>query len=377
MKILEVTNVDFSLRQFLLPLMCGLKDRGHEVIGVCADGALLQDVREKGFRVIALPFARSYSPIKQWHAFWSLYHLIKTEKPDLVHGHMPISGLLARWAAFLNGTPYIAYTCHGYLFNQAGKGIKSWLRRLLSLFLEWGTGKITDYYMTVSKEEAQDAKRFFIHSHPIAVGNGRDPERFRPDITMRQQIRKQLQVSEDRIVILVVSRLVRHKGYPELLAAMAALKNAFPKIELWIVGKRLNSDHGQKLEACFQKAQNRLGDHLRFLGYRDDVNHLMAAADIFVLPSHFEGLPMSIIEAMLSGLPVISTTIRGPREQVFHQKTGLLVPPASAGSLAKALALMISNPQLRKKMGMAGREYALRHYTEHQAISRTMNALHL
>ena len=91
-----------------------------------------------------------------------------------------------------------------------------------------------------------------------------------------------------------------------------------PEAELWVVGERLASDRGEDMAELLAGAG--LGGRLRLLGYRDDVAAVLAAADIFVLPSHFEGLPMSVIEAMLTGLPVVATDIRGPREQVRRRR---------------------------------------------------------
>lgn len=367
MKILEITNVDFSLTHFLLPLMRELRAEGHEVIGVCADGPLLQQPRSEGFRIETLPFARSFSVPAQLRAFWALVRLIKKEKPDLVHAHMPISGILARAAAKLCGVPRIAYTCHGFLFNQPG----SRLRRGLALVLEVLCGRITDVYLTVSREEAQDAKRLHIHHHPVAIGNGRDPDRFHPDAQARTRIRAELGTLAQTPVIIVVSRLVRHKGYPELLAAMEQV----PDAELWIVGERLASDHGANMDEYLTKARALLGPRLKCLGYRVDIPALLAAADIFVLPSHFEGLPMSIIEAMLCGLPVVATNIRGAREQVVPDKTGLLVPPGTTAELAKALTTLVQNPVLRQRMGDAGLKRALRLFDEKTILQTTTHLL--
>ncbi|AOW50198.1 glycosyltransferase family 4 protein [Acetobacter ascendens] len=367
MKILEITNVDFSLTHFLLPLMRELRAEGHEVIGVCADGPLLQHPRSEGFRVETLPFARSFSVPAQLRAFWALVRLIKKEKPDLVHAHMPISGILARVAAKLCGVPRIAYTCHGFLFNQPG----SRLRRGLALMLEILCGRMTDVYLTVSHEEAQDAKRLHIHSHPVAIGNGRDPARFHPDAQARTRIRAELGTSTQTPVIIVVSRLVRHKGYPELLAAMERV----PEAELWIVGERLASDHGANMDEYLTKARAVLGPRLKCLGYRADIPALLAAADIFVLPSHFEGLPMSIIEAMLCGLPVVATNIRGSREQVVPRETGLLVPPGTIAELAKTLTTLVQNPALCQRMGDAGLKRALRLFDEKTILQTTTRLL--
>lgn len=364
MKILEITNVDFALRQFLLPLMRELRDAGHDVQGACAGGAHLEPVRAEGFTVHGVPMARSFSPLAQYRAFVALIRLIRQEKPDLVHGHMPISGLLARCAGRLCGVRIVAYTCHGFLFNQPG----SWRRRMLSLVLEWAAGRITDLYMTVSREEARDARRLHLNRHPIAIGNGRDPDRYHPDPATRARVRSELGVPEERPVVIVVSRLVRHKGHPELLRAMEDV----PDAELWVVGERLPSDHGADLTAAFERARDRLGPRLRMLGYREDVPDLLKAADIFALPSHFEGLPMSVIEAMLTGLPVVATDVRGPREQVLDGKTGFLVPPGLSSPLARALRALTQNVVLRREMGAAGRQIACEDYDERHILKHVV-----
>ena len=371
MKIIELTNVDFSLRHFLLPLMRGAAARGHDVLGVSAEGALLDEVRAEGLRVEALPLARSLSPVAQWRALWATVALLRREKPDLVHAHMPISGFIARLAARIAGVPRVAYTCHGFLFNQPGP----WPRRALGLVVEWIGGRLTDLTMTVSTEEAADARRLGIARDPVPIGNGRDPARFRPDPAARARIRAGLGVADDTPVVVIVSRLVRHKGYPELLAAMADV----PGAELWVVGERLPSDHGADMETVFAQAAARAGTGLRIrrLGYRRDVPAILAAADVFTLPSHFEGLPMSVIEAMLTGLPVVATDIRGPREQVVDGETGFLVPPARVPPLAEALRRLVADPGLRARLGEAGRRRALERFDEAVILRRTLDLLGL
>ncbi len=367
MKILEVTNVDFSLRHFLLPLMREARNHGHEVIGVCADGPLLAGIRAEGLRVEALPMARSLSPLAQWRALRALVRLIRAERPDLVHAHMPISGFLARLAARLCGVPHIAYTCHGFLFNQPGP---LW-RRALGFAIEWIGGRLTRTYLTVSTEEAATARRLHIHRHAIGTGNGRDPARFHPSPEARTRIRTALGAPETAVAIVIVSRQVRHKGYPDLLAAMQSV----PGAELWVVGDRLPSDHGDDIEPLFAAAS--LGPRLRRLGYRTDIPDILAAADIFVLPSEFEGLPMSVIEAMLTGLPVVATNVSGPREQVVHDETGLLVPLHDVPALAAALRRLVEDAEARARFGRAGRDRALAHYDEQTVIAKTIALLGL
>ncbi len=116
---------------------------------------------------------------------------------------------------------------------------------------------------------------------------------------------------------------------------------------------------------------------LHLLGYRTDVAAVLAASDIFALPSHFEGLPMSVIEAMLCGLPVVATDIRGPREQVVDGQTGLLVPPATVAPLAAALHRLAMDASLRAHMGQAGRARAISLYDEQAVVARTLDILGL
>jgi len=368
-KIAEITNVDFSLRHFLLPLMRGARARGHEVVGLCAEGPLLDVARAEGFRIIPVPMARSLNPAAQLRAFRVLLRVFREERFDLVHAHMPISGLLARAAARVAGVRCVAYTGHGFLFNQPGP---LW-RRGLSLGLEWLGGRMTGTFLTVSEEEAADARRLGIHHAATAVLNGRDPALFRPDPTARLAVRAELDIGPEDCVVIGVSRLVRHKGWPELLRAMESV----PGATLCVVGERLASDHGADLDPDFARAAAVLGPRLKRLGYREDVARLLAAADIFCLPSHFEGLPMSVIEAMLTGLPVVATDIRGPREQVAPGETGLLVPPMQAGPLADAIGRLVADPALRVRMGTAGRARALARFDEAKVVARTLDLLGL
>lgn len=366
MKVIEVINVDFALRQFLLPLMRGVRGRGHQVIGVSADGPQLAFARAEGFDIRAVPLTRSLSPLASWRAYRALLALFRAERPDLVHAHMPISGFLARLAAWRAGVPVVAYTCHGFLFNQPGP---LW-RRTLGFAVEWIGGRITDIHSTVSTEEAQDARRLHIHRSSTAIGNGRDPARYRPDPQARARVRAELGVADERVVVVIVSRLVRHKGHPELLAAMRDVD-----AELWVVGNRLDSDHGEDIEPYFAAAG--LGPRLRRLGYREDIPAVLAAADIFALPSHFEGLPMSVIEAMLCGLPVVATDVRGPREQIVPGETGLLAALMDVPALAAALRRLAGDRALRERMGAAGRARALDRYDEGRVVARTLDLLRL
>ncbi len=208
-----------------------------------------------------------------------------------------------------------------------------------------------------------------------AIGNGVDPSRFRPGTPDRRcVVRDALDTPRDAVVIVMVGRLVAEKGYPELFRAMKTLD-----AHLWVVGSRLSSDHGTAIGRLLAavEADPRLGSRIRLLGERDDVPDLLAAADIFTLPSHREGMPRSIIEAMMVGLPVVATDIRGSREEVVAGETGHLVPVGDAPALAAALDDLVRDPLKCAAFGAAGRHRALQLYDERNVIRRQLDILGL
>jgi glycosyltransferase involved in cell wall biosynthesis len=227
--------------------------------------------------------------------------------------------------------------------------------------------------LTVNAAEAADARRLGIHAGAVSVANGRDPAVFFPDPAEREAVRAELGAEPGDCVVIAVSRLVAEKGYLELLDAAERV----PGLVLWIVGERLASDRGADLGPRFDAAEARLGRGLRRLGYRHDVARLMRGADVFCLPSWFEAMPMSVIEGMLSGLPVVASAVGGMREQVVPGETGLLVPPRDATALAAALAALADDRSRRAAMGVAGLARARALYDERAVVARTLDLLDL
>lgn len=364
-----VCNTHFSYKTFIYPVAVHLKHRGLRIIAAYhADGAGLTDSSTGANRHYDIPLLRSLNPLLILRATFGLIIIFRRERPDIVHCHMPITGVVGRIAAKLAGVPRIAYTCHGFLFNQPGP----WWRRRLSLAAERFCGRFTDVYMTVSREEAEDAKRLRIHPNPIAVGNGRDPAVYQFDPEARARLRTEFGVAEDECLIVVVARLVEHKGWLDLLDALPLLEG---KWRVWAVGDRVAGDRGPDIKERLQQAAAATNGRLQLLGMRSDIPAILSAADVFCLPSHFEGLPMSVIEAMMVGLPVVGTDIKGVRELVDHRQTGYLTAPAAPIGLAWFLNELIRDPAQGRALGVAGRQKALEHYTEDTVLSRIADLL--
>jgi len=378
MKIAQLCAVDFTLYHFLLPLMRGMRDAGHEVVGIAGDGPFMDKVRAEGFRVEAIAIDRSFNVVRHLASARRLKALFRRERFDIVHVHTPVAALVGRWAAWRAGVPKIVYTAHGFYFHER----MAWPKRAAFVALEWLGGRLTDVLFTQAEEDAATARRLGLIRGRIiqAIGNGVDPKRFLPaaEPAARERLRQSLGVGEGRgagrVVILMVGRLVAEKGYVELIEAMKSVD-----ADLWVAGDRLPSDHADPVEPAIRAAERDpvLQLRVRFLGYRADVPDLLRAADIYTLPSHREGMPRSVIEAMMSGLPVVGTDIRGTREEVVEGETGTLVPANDAAALASALNRLVNDSGLRAAWGAAGRARALALYREDLVIARQIAALGL
>lgn len=374
MKICQLCAVDFTLYHFLLPLMRAMREAGHDVVGVCAPGALVEKVRAAGFRVETVPFERSFDLGAHGRAYRAVSDLLARERFDIVHAHTPIASLIARLAAARRGVPRVVYTAHGFYFHEH---MRPWSYALFAA-LEWLGGRFTDVLFTQAEEDAATARRLGLCRGGIveAIGNGSDPARFHPapDPAARAALRRALGLAPDRTAIVCVARLVAEKGYPELFEAMRAVD-----ADLLVVGDRLASDHAGSIAAEIAAVERDpvLARRIRFLGYRGDVPDLLRAADVFVLASHREGMPRSIIEAMLSGLPVVATDIRGAREEVVHEATGLIVPVRDPARLGAALARLAAEPDTRARFGAASLARALDLYDERRVIARQLSRLGL
>lgn len=374
MKICEICAVDYTIYHLLRPLFYRLRDAGHEVVGVCAEGPMLAPVRAEGFRIEGIPSVRRLSPVAHLRAFVALVRLFRRERFDIVHVHTPIVSLVARFAAAAAGVPVVAYTAHGFYFHENMAPIP----RGIFVAAEWLAGRCTDVLMTQSAEDARTAVRLRLCRGGTveAIGNGVDLRAFGPpetgDETARRDLRRDLGAGPDDVVIVTIGRLVREKGYPELFEAMRQVD-----AKLWVIGERLTSEYSRSMAPVLEGVSRdpTLRDRVSLLGRREDVPALLAAADLFVLPSHREGMPRCIIEAMASGLPVVATDIRGCREEVVHGDTGRLVPVKNVAALAAALRELVRDPELRRGMGRAGLARAHALFDESKVLDRQIEIL--
>lgn len=371
-KILQVCAIDRSVESLLFPLIEKLMGEGYEVHTACSDTGRFDVLTAKGLTLRSIPIKRKIDPISNLVTIGALYRLMKREKYDVVHVHTPIAAVLGRVAARLAGVPHVIYTAHGYFFHE---GMSKSTYQMYYTLEKWFARHMTDYLLLQSREDYELSVQDSFSSQAeriLHIGNGVDlTERFHPRHVTRekvQSIKSSLGLRDDHVVITYVGRMVSEKGIFELLEAFRKLAGEFPSLRLLLVGDVSSSERDQRgqnfVELCRQHPQ------IIMAGFRTDIPELMAASDIFVLPSHREGLPRSIIEAMAMAKPIVATNIRGCREEVRDGVNGFLVEPKQVCPLYAALKKLVLDSRLREAFGQNSRSIALEHFDERMVLAK-------
>jgi sugar transferase (PEP-CTERM/EpsH1 system associated) len=270
---------------------------------------------------------------------WQLYRLFRRERPDIVHTHAWGTLLEGLLAARLARVPVIVHGEHGTLQLRAHHR-----------YLQRWAWSMVDQVLSVSSRlaERMAAETGFAVERIRTIRNGVDLSRF--GSMNRAWARQELDLPREAPIVAAVGRLVPVKSHRTLVEAMSRLKAKHPDAILVLAGD------GPLASALAEQIDRlELRETVRLLGHRDDVQTVLAAADVFVLASDSEGLSNTILEAMASRLPIVATHVGGADELVLDGETGLLVPPASASALAEALNLLLSDPETGRAMGAAGR----------------------
>lgn len=326
----------------------------------------------EGVVIAEVPMERKVAPLRDLVSLWRLWRAMRALRPMVTNVGTPKAGLLGGVAAWLNRVPCRFYTLHGLRF-ETSTGLK---RRIL-IYAERLACRFAHRVVCVSHSVREKAIAFGITSRErtLVFGagscNGVDASRFAPNPKLIQRaaaLRRQLGIPERAVVILFVGRLTQDKGIPELTEAFLQLDKQFPDVRLLLAG-------------CFEKEDPLPADirrqlakhpHVIFAGPVQDTPSFYAAADIVVLPSHREGLPMVVLEAQAAGRPVVGAQATGIVDLVKDGKTGLLFPVGDVAALTRALARLITDKDLARKLELAGREQVNREFQQ----ERIWDSLH-
>jgi glycosyltransferase involved in cell wall biosynthesis len=371
-RICHIINVDFGVKIHLRNQLLYLKQNGYDVAAVCSPGAMItQDgPTEDGVTVKLINITSSISPFQDlWSLIFIIKHLSKN-KFDIVHTHSLKPGLLGRFAARLARIPVVIHTLHGFYFYEGMSPLAQFFwKKMEKLGMLFG-----DYTLSQSREDVETAIREGI-CKPEKIGylgNGIDLQMFDPaaiTAEQRQSKRSELGINDGQKVVAMAGRLIEEKGYKEFFQAARLIRKQDHKVFFWAMGASQPSRNGAILFSDIQA--DGLDKVVNFLGMRPDMPELLAAADVFVHPSHGrEGVPRVLMEASTMEKPIVTTSVRGCREAIIPNKTGLIVPPRDAVSLAESILLLLDNQELADSLGKAARAYALEHFDERSYFAR-------
>ena len=368
---IHVTTTDVSLELLLGPQLRAFVAAGYEVVGASAPGPYADDLAAHGIRHIPLEHStRSMAPLEDLRAAAELYRVIRRERPDIVHTHNPKPGWYGRPMARLAGVPAVCNTVHGLYATVDDP----WLRRALVYALERVAAACSDAELVQNPEDVETLRRLRVPARKLAtLGNGIDLTRFDPGIIDPAAVaacRDGFGAGPDTVVVGAVGRLVWEKGLREVFAAASDLRRDHPEVLVVVIGP-LDPEKGDGLtDADLERITGESGVH--FAGERRDIEVVYAALDAYVLASHREGFPRSAMEASAMGTPVIATDIRGCRQVVDDERTGLLFPVGDADALAAAVRRLAIDRDLRRRLGAGARAKAVAEFDQSRQIEITL-----
>ena len=333
-----MTLVGELRHDFDITVICGGLDDIHR-----------RDLAMMDVAVASVPFRRLLSPIADIQAFLALFALYRSRKFDIVHTHMSKAALIGSLAALCARVPAVVNTAHNLGFIALPNHALKFLFWIYDFVLFRST---VDAVITVSAKvrERIVETRLLPPAKVFAVHNGMAGRKMEVSEGSAAARRAEFAVSAGEILIVSVARLVWFKGLSTLISAMPLLLAKCPGVRIVVAGE------GPLREALTKQAEDLgVGGRLMLVGERRDIPAVLSAADIFVLPSVSEGLPISIMEAMAAGKPVVATDVGGVAELVGHNETGLLVAPRAPAALADALAQLALDPPRRTAMGTAAK----------------------
>ena len=292
---------------------------------------------------------------------------LRKEKPDVMHAVLPHSYAIGIAASLLAGVRFRVMSRLSLSFYHT-KVIRFVELRLLHPFCSLAIGNSERILEQLQAEGIAKERCFLLY-------NGIDPRPFASDITKRAAVRNEFSIGADSFVMCTVANLHKYKGHQEVLAALHQAAQDLPEKWTWLVVGR--DENGNKaLYETWLKEHN-MQANVIFTGPRPDVAALLQASDLFILASHHEGLPNSILEAMASALPVVATQVGGIPELILGAENGILVPAHNPQALAAAIIKLASAQELRLKMGQANRQRVLAHFSLAQSVAKYEQAYSL
>jgi glycosyltransferase involved in cell wall biosynthesis len=336
--------------------------QGEYDITVIAHTANLSLLDDLGLRARLSPVAieRGISLRKDIEALVRVTRILRRGRFDMVHSVTPKAGLLAMIGGLLARTPVRLHTFTGQVWATRAGWNRALLKCLDRLLAASATFTIVD---SPSQRDFLLRERVIVASKSVVLGRGSlggvDAQKFRPDVQARNRIRRELGIPLEHIVLLFVGRLNRDKGVLDLANGFARVADVRDDVRLLVVGVD-EQDMGPAMRSAVRSHNERL----HFVGFTNEPQAFMAASDVLCLPSYREGFGTVIVEAAAAGLPAVASRIYGVIDAIEEGCTGLSHPPHDVNAIVETLLRIISDHDLRRRLGEAARERALRDFSQ-------------
>ncbi len=340
-KILIVSTVSRQFYLFEQGNIEVLKSLGYEVHGA----ANFEDANERldALEIIRHPFDIQRSPfsLRNIRAYKQLKKIIYEQKFDLIHCHSPMGGFLTRLVGKALGLKNILYTAHGFHFYK-GAPIFNWLAYYP---IERWLSKYTALLITINTEDFKRAKTFKTCRVEHIAGIGINLEGLNKNKFLKQEKRKALSIHEDTNIILSVGELNKNKNHEIIIKALSKITH---KDFVYVICGQGELDEYLSILIKDLNLENKV----KLLGFRDDINEICLSADLFVFPSRREGLSVSLMEAMATGLPIIASKIRGNTDLIVENEGGFLVSKEDINEYAYLINKIISDKDIKKRLAL-------------------------
>jgi len=348
-KILYHTVIGLDCNKYQISV-CSLKEKGE----------VAKELEKHGVDIYCLHMANREGWIGWLASAGALFRLLlylKRLRPAIIHSFLFRANILSRIAGYLIGVPIVISSI------RVMGGEKGYFH-----FSERMTSFMVDRYIAVS----ESVERYIIQKSKIperkisVIYNGVEVKNHTNLKVQNAKLLFNIEAKDN--IVVTVGRLHRQKGYSYLLHAISKVKEKFPRIKLMFIGKGGEKNSLKNLAESLD-----LTDQVVFAGLRSDVENVLSTAELFVLPSLWEGMPNALLEAMAAGKAVVATRVGGIPELVIHEKTGILVPPEDFDALADAIIDLLQDKVRAKKMGEAGRVRVEEHFNISETLKKTEN----
>jgi len=340
-----------GVTSYLYTLAGGLKERGHNVYLASSGGELAEKFIALGVKHIRVPLmTKSEISPKIIFSFFKLRKEVKKLKIELVHSNSRTTQVLGNLLSRALNIPHV-FTCHGFFKPKLSRLLFScWGQAVIAISSEVKEHLIADLKL--------DAKNISVINNGIDTGNF-------GDFSARDDMRKDLGIN-DALLVGIIARLSDVKGHIYLIRAMRQVIKTFPTAKLLIIGE------GKMKNALIKEVDvSGIKENVLFIPEAGNTRDVLAAMDIFVMPSLQEGLGLALMEAMAQGLAVVGSAVGGIKTLIQDEVNGLLVGPADVEELAKAIAELLRDPDKRRNLGANARKFIIANFSKEKMVDAT------